>query len=87
MWFLCSKVRNHGKEAHLALESRFEIFLTDPSVPTTQRLDGKHKDNQRKQQLLVITNQEQKVLKKVFGNQFRKIVFALELTKERSLIL
>ena len=38
------------------------------------------------QQYLVITTQEQKILKKVLRNQFRKIVYALELTKERFLI-
>ena len=55
-------------------------------MPTTQRLDEEDKDNQRTPQLLVITTQEQKVLKKVLRNQFRKIVSALELTKERFLI-
>ena len=53
---------------------------------TTQRLDGEDKDNQRTPQLLVITTQEQKDLKNVLRNQFWKIVFALELTKERFLI-
>ena len=50
-------------------------------MPTTQRLDEEDKDNQRTPQLLVITTQEQKVLKNVLRNQFRKIVYALELTK------
>ena len=50
-------------------------------MPTTQRLDEEDKDNQRTPQLLVITTQEQKVLKKVLRNQFKKIVSALELTK------
>ena len=40
----------------------------------------------RTQQQLVITTQEQMILKKVLKNQFRKIVYALELTKERFLI-
>ena len=55
-------------------------------MPTTQRLDGEDKDNQRTQQLLVITTQEQKILKKVLRNQFWKIVSTLELTKESFLI-
>ena len=55
-------------------------------MPTTQRLDEEDKDNQRTPQLLVITTQEQKDLKNVLRNQFWKIVFALELTKERFLI-
>ena len=80
-WILCSKVENHGKEAHLTLESLIWDCLTDSSVPTTQRLDEEDKDNQRTPQLLVITTQEQKVLKKVLRNQFKKIVSALELTK------
>ena len=54
-------------------------------MPTTQRLDGEDKDNQRTPQLLVITTQEQKDLKKVLRNKFWKIVFDLELTKERFL--
>ena len=83
MWILCRKVGNHGKETHLALESHIWDCLTDLSVPTTQRLDGEDKDNQRTQQLLVITTQEQRILKKVLRNQFRKIVSALELTTER----
>ena len=33
-------------------------YLTDLSMPTTQRLDGEDKDNQRTPQLLVITTQE-----------------------------
>ena len=49
---------NHRKEAHLALESQIWSCLTSPSVPTTQRLDGEDKDNQRTPQLLVITTQE-----------------------------
>ena len=65
MWILCSKVTNHGKEAHLALESQIWSCLIDPSMPTTQRLDGKDKDNQRTQNFLVITmSQEQKILKR-----------------------
>ena len=52
-------------------------------MPTTQKLDGEDKDNQRTRQLLVTTIQEQRMLKKVLKNQFRKIVFALELTIER----
>ena len=54
-------------------------------MPTTQRLDGEDKDNQRTTKLLIITTQEQKDLKKVLRNQFWKIVFALEITKERFL--
>ena len=50
-------------------------------MPTTQRLDEEDKYNQRTPQLLVITTHEQKVLKKVLRNQFRKIFSALELTK------
>ena len=74
---------NHGKVTHLALESQIWSCLTDSSMPSTQRLDWENKDNQRTQQLLVITTQEQKVLKRVLRNQFRKIVSTLELTKER----
>ena len=33
-------------------------------MPTTQRLDGEDKDNERTQNLLVITTQGQKILKK-----------------------
>ena len=51
-------------------------------MPTTQRLNGEDKDNQRTPQLLVITTQEQKDLKKVLRNKIWKIVFALKLTKE-----
>ena len=68
---------NHGKEAHLALESQIWSFLNDPSVLTTQRLDGEDKDNQRTSQLLVITTQEQKDLKKVLSNQFLENSFCL----------
>ena len=87
MWILCSKVENHGKETYLALESQIWDCLTDPSMPTTQKLDEEDKNNQRTPQLLVITTQEQKVLKKVLRSQFRKIVSALKLTKERFLIM
>ena len=52
------------KETCLALESQIWDCLTDPLVHTTQRLDGEDKDNQRTQNLLVITTQEQKILKK-----------------------
>ena len=76
-------MENHGKEAHIALESLIWSCLIDLSVLTTQRLDGEDKDNQRTPQLLVITTQEQKDLKNVLRNEFWKIVFALELTKER----
>ena len=55
---------NHGKEAHLALESQIWSCLIGPLVPTTQRLDGEDKDNQRITQLLIITTQGQKILKK-----------------------
>ena len=48
-------MENHGNEAHLALESQIWDCLTNPLVPTTQRLDGEDKDNQRTPQLLVIT--------------------------------
>ena len=51
------------KETCLALESQIWDCLTDPLVPTTQRLEGEDKDNQRTQNLLVITAQEQKILK------------------------
>ena len=51
-------------------------------MPTTQRLDGEDKDNQRTPQLLVITTQEQKELKKGLRNKICKIVFALEVSKE-----
>ena len=44
-----------GKAVHLALESQIWDCLTNPLVPTTQRLDGEDKDNQRTPQLLVIT--------------------------------
>ena len=47
-------------------------------MSTSQRLDGEDKDNQRTQYLLVITTQEQKVLKRFLENK----VFSLELTKE-----
>ena len=46
MWILGSKVGNHGKETHLTLESQIGDCLTDPLVPTTQRLDGEEIDNQ-----------------------------------------
>ena len=45
MWILCSKVTNHGKETHLALESQTWDCLTNPSVPKTQRLDWGNKNN------------------------------------------
>ena len=44
-----------GKAVHLALESQIWDCLTNPLVPTTQRLDGEEKDYQRTPQLLVIT--------------------------------
>ena len=47
MWIPCSKVGNHGNETHLVLESQIWDFLTDLSVPTTQRLDWEDKDNWR----------------------------------------
>ena len=53
-----------GKAVHLALESQIWDCLTNPLVPTTQRLDGEDKDNERTQNLLVITTQGQKILKK-----------------------
>ena len=52
-------------------------------MPTTQRLDGEDKDNQRTQQLLVITTQVQKLLKRVLENNFESKLSALEQTKER----
>ena len=52
-------------------------------MPTTQRLDGEDKDNQRTQQLLVITTQVQKLLKTVLENKFERKLYALEQTKER----
>ena len=52
-------------------------------MPTTQRLDGEDKDNQRTQQLLVITTQVQKLLKRVLENNFDSKLSALEQTKER----
>ena len=45
MWILCSKVGNHGKETHLALESQIWDSLTDPSMPTTQILDWGNMNN------------------------------------------
>ena len=51
-------------------------------MPTTQRLDGEDKDNQRTQYSLVITTQEQKVLKRFLENNFENKFSALELTKE-----
>ena len=45
-------MENHGNEAHLALESQIWSCLIDPSMPTTQRLDGEDKDNQRTPQLI-----------------------------------
>ena len=50
MLIICSKVGNHGKETHLTLESQIWDCLTDPSITTTQRLDGEDRDNQRTQQ-------------------------------------
>ena len=64
MWVILSNGGVHGKETHLALESHIWDCLADPSVPTTQRLDGEDKDNQRTQNFLVITTQEQKILKR-----------------------
>ena len=58
MWIILSNGGDHGKVAHLALESQIWDCLTDPLVHTTQRLDGEDKDNQRTPQLLVITTQE-----------------------------
>ena len=52
-------------------------------MPTTQRLDGEDKDNQRTQQLLVITTQVKKLLKRVLENNFESKLYALEQTKER----
>ena len=51
-------------------------------MSTSQRLDGEDKDNQRTQYLLVITTQEQKVLKRFLDNNFEKKFSALEITKE-----
>ena len=47
----------------------------------SQSLDGEDKDNQITQDLLVITTQEQKVLKKFLENNFEVKCSALELTK------
>ena len=52
-------------------------------MPATQRLDGEDKDNQRTQQLLVITTQVKKLLKRVLENNFESKLSALEQTKER----
>ena len=57
-----------------------------PQCLQSQRLDRENKDNQRTQYLLVITTQEQKVLKMFLENKFQKKKkknSALELTKER----
>ena len=45
-------------------------------MPTTQRLDGEDKDNERTQNLLVITTQEQ-IFWKSFRKQFGKQTFCL----------
>ena len=52
-------------------------------MPTIQGLDREDKDNQRTLQLLVITTQEQQVLKRVLENKFENKFFDLELTKRR----
>ena len=65
MWIILRNGGVHEKDTHLALESHIWDCLTNPSMPTTQRLDGKDKDNQRTQNFLVITmSQEQKILKR-----------------------
>ena len=46
-------------------------------MPTTKRLGGEDKDNQRTPQFLVVTTQEQKDLKKVLRNQFLENSFCL----------
>ena len=82
MWIPLNKGKVHGKNTHLALDYEIRVFLTNYSVPTTQRLDWEDKNNQRTQQWLVITTQELSLFEKVLRKQFRKIVFALELTKK-----
>ena len=82
MWIILSKVINHGKETHFALESQIWCYLSGSLVSTSQRLDGEDKDNQRTQYLLVITTQEQKVLKRFLDNNFENKFSALEITKE-----
>ena len=46
---MCSKVGNHGKETHLALESQIWDCFNQPSMPTVQILDEED-NNQRTQQ-------------------------------------
>ena len=54
-------------------------------MPTTQRLDGEDKDNQRTPQLLIIKTQEQTLIGKGFENKLENKLSSLELTKERFL--
>ena len=56
---------NHGKEAHLALESQIWSCLTNPLVATTQRLDW-GKKNQKNTKVWIITTKEQTLIEKGF---------------------
>ena len=77
---------NHGKEAHLALESQIWSCLTNPLVATTQRLDWGKKKSKEHNSLDNHNSRTNINWKRFLRNQFWKIVSAIELTKEWFLI-
>ena len=77
MWILLNKERVHGENTHLALDYEFRVCLTEPLVPTTQRLDWYDNINQKNTIVLVITTQEQTLIEKDFEKSILENSFCL----------